>query len=315
MPADPPERSAWRGAWQAAGWCAAIIIVGFALWMLRDDWHAAREALAGLRPDWPLVAAASAAVFGGYLALVWAWRECVRDGGASLTFGEAGRIWFVSNLARYIPGALWQVGALAVLARRQGTSASAATSAAVVLTAINTLCGLAIVLALGAQRVTGVSVPWGGVAAIIVALIGLRWGVPPVLRWLGSTTRWQLRVPAVSGRMLGASIGASAVAWVAYGVAFKLLVDAAFPSMAIGWSAAIAIYAASYLAGFLSLGPPAGIGVAEGAMIYLLTANGIADAGAAAALAAVTRVWRTALEVLPGLVLLVAQPSRGSRIP
>ena len=148
---------------------------------------------------------------------------------------------------------------------------------------------------------------------VVVVLAALRWGAPPLLRQLERSTRWTVRLPAVSARMLGASIGGSAVAWLAYGIAFKLLVDAAFPAIGIGWSAAIAIYTASYLAGFLSLGPPAGIGVAEGAMIYLLTTNGIADAGVAAALAAVTRIWRTVLEVLPGLALLVVLPSRGPR--
>jgi hypothetical protein len=55
--------------------------------------------------------------------------------------------------------------------------------------------------------------------------------------------------------------------------------------------------------------------VADSAMIWLLTASGTASAGEAAVIAAITRLWRTALEIAPGLVFLALQRSRGSRIP
>lgn len=304
-----------RPAWRAAGWIAGIGIVGLALWALRGEWQAARDALLALRPNWGLMALSAAVVLAAYAVLIWTWRECLRDSAASIPFDEAARIWFVSNLARYIPGALWQIGALAVLARQYGTSASAATSAAVVLTVLNTLCGLVIVLALGAEVAADFTVPWLGVVAAVLALAAIRWAAPPLFRWLAANSRWNIRVPAVSGRMLAASIGGSALAWVTYGVAFKILLSAAFPAIEITWSAAIAVYVGSYLAGFLSLGPPAGLGVAEGAMVYLLVANGNADPGVAAAVAAVTRLWRTLLEILPGLVLLPGQASRGNRMP
>lgn len=304
-----------RSAWRLVGGVVGVVIIGLALWALRGEWHAARDALLALRPSWILMSVSAAVVLAAYLVLIWTWRECLRDSGAWMPFADATRIWFVSNLARYIPGALWQIGALALLARRHGTSASAATSAAAVLTVLNTLCGLALVLAFGADVASEVSVPWVGVVGAVLALAALRWAAPPLLRRLAASTRWTLRMPAVGTRMLAASLGGSAVAWMTYGVAFKILLGAAFPALEITWSAAITVYIASYLAGFLSLGPPAGLGVAEGAMVYLLIANGIADPGVAAAVAAVTRIWRTALEVVPGLVFLPRQASRGNRMP
>ncbi len=296
-----------------AGWIAAAVVVAFAAWMIRGSWQEARSALLGIRPAWGSLALSGAIVVAAYALLVWTWRECVRDAGDSLGYGAAARIWFVSNLARYVPGALWQIGALAMLARQSGGSASAAASSAVVLTVINTLCGIAVVLVLGAGPATGLAVPWLLVAGSLLGLVALRWIAPPLMRRLAA---WKaLQLPAVGSRMLAASIIGSTLAWILYGVGFHLLIRATFPDVGLGLVAAIALYATSYLAGFLAFAPPAGIGVSEGAMIYLLTANGIADPGVAAAIAAVTRLWRSVLEVAPGLVLLLVQPSRGSRTP
>lgn len=301
--------------WRLLGWLAGVAVVALALWALRGEWQAARDALLGVRIDWPALGASALVVVAAYLVLVWTWRECLKDTGSAIPFRDAVRIWFVSNLARYVPGALWQMGALAVLAREQGTPASAATSAALVLTVLNTLAGLALVLALGAPVVAAAPVPWVGVIAAIASLALLRWAVPPLVRRLAASSRWNLRLPTVSARMVVSAVAGSALAWVAYGVAFKILLMAAFPSIEIGWTDAIVVYVAAYLAGFLSLGPPAGIGVAEGAMVYLLMLNGVAEPGVAAAVAAVTRLWRTVLEVAPGLLLLPAQVSRAKRMP
>jgi hypothetical protein len=49
--------------------------------------------------------------------------------------------------------------------------------------------------------------------------------------------------------------------------------------------------------------------------VYLLSAGGIASPAQAVVISVITRLWRTALEIAPGLVFLVVQRSRGSRIP
>jgi uncharacterized membrane protein YbhN (UPF0104 family) len=85
----------------------------------------------------------------------------------------------------------------------------------------------------------------------------------------------------------------------------------------------IAIYTASYLTGLLNPAP-AGLGAAEGMMVLLAPQLGVATTAEAAVLAIVVRLWRTVLEIAPGLIALAAgerplgvadQESRGSRIP
>ncbi len=313
--AEPTLRAPSRPAWRLAAFAVALVIVGFALWTMRGEWRAAMAIAGDLQPRWPRLIASGGIVLAAYGVLIWTWRECLRDAGESLPVGTATHIWFVSNLARYVPGALWQIGALAVLAKRAGATASGATSSAIALTIINTLCGGIIVVALGADLLRGWAFSlWQPVLAV-VAIVLLRWAVPPIVARLQANRAERLALPALGGRMLAASIGGSAVAWVLYGLAFQQLVQSLLPALSIPVHTAVAIYAASYLAGFLSLGPPAGLGVADGALIALLTTTSIATVGEAAVIATVARVWRTALEVLPGLVLLARQSTRGNRIP
>ncbi|MCE9602465.1 MAG: lysylphosphatidylglycerol synthase domain-containing protein [Gemmatimonadetes bacterium] len=309
------EQVTRRGAGRWLAWLGGALVVAAALWTLRGQWRTAADVASTLDIAWGTVIASGAIVLAAYAVLIVTWRECVADAGAPLPLGESARIWFVSNLARYIPGALWQMGALAVLAKQQGASASAATSAALVLTVVNTLCGIAVVLTLGNSLASAPVTPWLPVLAGVAGLAALRWVAPHIVRWLAARTGRELRLPALSTRMFVAAIVGSTLSWLAYGVAFKLFVAGIMPGVELSIAAAIAIYAGSYLAGFLSLGPPAGIGVADGALVWMLSTGGIATPGEAVVISALTRLWRTALEIAPGLLYLALQRSRGSRIP
>jgi glycosyltransferase 2 family protein len=302
---------------RVVAWIGGAAVVAAALWTLNGQWSAAREVAATVHPQWGLILLASAIVFAAYAILIVTWRACVADAGSPLDLVDSARIWFVSNLARYIPGALWQMGALAVMAKERGASASAATSAALVLTVVNTLAGLALaVVFLPAIQLPNLTLPmWAPIVIGVGSLAALRWFGPPVVKWVAGRTGLALQLPGMGLQLIAISTLGSVASWIAYGVAFKFLVDATVPGVIIAFGPAIAIYVGSYLAGFLSLGPPAGLGVADGAMVWLLTGSGIASPAEAVVIAACTRLWRTALEIAPGLVFLALQRSRGSRIP
>jgi len=113
------------------------------------------------------------------------------------------------------------------------------------------------------------------------------------------------------------------IAWLAYGVAFWIMARAVLPGEWRDLPGCIAIYTASYLTGLLNPAP-AGVGAAEGMMVLLAPQLGVATTAEAAVLAIVVRLWRTVLEIAPGLLALAFgerpvpvpdQESRGSRIP
>ena len=100
-----------------------------------------------------------------------------------------------------------------------------------------------------------------------------------------------------------ATIG-NLLSWILYGVAFQWLASGLLGSPCGAAWQYIAVFAASYVVGYLFLFIPGGIGPREAVMLYLLTSLGMANPKEAALLSAGSRVWLTFLELVPGLVFL-----------
>ena len=71
----------------------------------------------------------------------------------------------------------------------------------------------------------------------------------------------------------------------------------------------IALFTLSYLAGFLALIAPGGIGVREGVLAGLLLSTGTTTVAEATWIVVASRLWLTVLEIVPGGLLLLARPS------
>jgi uncharacterized membrane protein YbhN (UPF0104 family) len=301
---EHPQRG---GAGRAARWALWIVggaITLAALWAVRGQWQAVTAEASELRPRWSGVAASGAIVLLNYALLIEVWRRVVLALGEQLSWGEAARIWFVSNLARYLPGALWQIGVLSVLAKRARVSPAAATGSAVLVTVINTLTGVAVAIASGAGVVRFGHVPAmmaAGGALLIVAL-------PVLLPWAEKVATVALRrpiaLPRLPSRVVWLVVAGTTAAWVVYGVAFQLLDRALFAEGGASPARYVAAYTASYLSGLFSP-TPAGLGVSDSVLANLYVAFGIGALPRAAVVAVVSRLWRTVLEIVPGTALMV----------
>lgn len=283
-----------------------------------------QAAFASTRPRWGLVSLAALVVLVTYAMLIEGWRLVLATVGGALGRTDAARIWFVSNLARYIPGAFWQLGAMTEMARRRGVPVTVSTSSAVVITIVNLFTGLAVATAFLATTPTMLTTRGRLVIAVgAVLLVLMPVAAPRLVGIARRVTGRDLAIPRVGLRPVVIAAVATTLAWLAYGVAFWIMTRAVLPGEWRDLPACIAIYTAYYLTGLLNPAP-AGIGAAEGAMVLLAPRLGVATAAEAAVLSIVVRVWRTVLEVAPGLVALAladardatdSQPSRGSRIP
>ena len=284
-----------------------------------------RQVLARTDLRWDLVILAGAVVLGTYALLVEGWRQVLAALGGSLGRADAARVWFVSNLARYMPGALWQLGAMTELTRRRGVPVTVSTSSAIVITIVNVFTGLVVATAFAATTPQVLDGPRGRIIVGVGAFILLAMPVvaPRLVGLARRITGRDLAIPRVGMRPIVVAAVSTALAWLAYGVAFWILTAAVLPGYWRDLPGCIALYTLSYLFGLFNPAP-AGIGAAEGAMILLAPQLGVATSAEAAVLAVAVRVWRTVLEIAPGLAALAFggsrvepddQPSRGSRIP
>ena len=298
---------------------AQLIVAALVLYFigrtLVAQWYQFRAQPLVAQPRWLDVIGSSGLVLATYAVLVQTWRLMLGTYGERLAFREAARIWSVSNLGRYVPGKIWQITAMGMMANRAGISAIASTGTAVLSTIVNIACGVLLVLLLGWRWLDAIG---GGaraaavmlVAAAAAGLVSLPWMMPRVSALASRVTGRQMDAGTVPPRTIGIAILGNMIAWLLYGVAFMWLVRGVLGATAGATWQYIAVFTASYVVGYLFLILPGGIGPREGVMVALLTSLQLATPKQAWLVAGASRAWLTVLEIMPGLVFLALYRAR-----
>jgi glycosyltransferase 2 family protein len=305
-----PRRSLLR----AAQWAFAAVVVWYLGATLAREWSDLRSGAGAIELRWPLIAGSAAVVLVTYALLVQTWRAMLGEWGAGLGFWQAARIWSISNFGRYVPGKVWGIATMSLMAQRRGVSPVAAAGSSVIVNLVSTVTGFLVVFATGAQvfRLAGGGRRTGFLAAALLAaaLLSLPYLLPLLGRLGARLTGRQISVPAVPARAIWLAAAGTAVAWVLYGVAFQLFCGGVLGRATGAASAYIAVYTGSYLLGFLALFAPGGLGVRELAMQATLVELGLANSAQAVVVAIASRLWLTVLEIVPGLLFLARDGAR-----
>ena len=301
-----------------AQWLLAAVVIGFAARELARQWEDIAPALAGVRLDWTRILASGALVLGTYLLLIEAWRSTLRAWAESLPFASAARIWFVSNLGKYVPGRVWQIAAMGALAQRSGVSATAAIGSSLVVNLVSIIAGFAVIALTAGGKIADVlglqsavdRRPVAEVVVVGIAVVGtIALALAPLLipRLVALAARVSGRaiaVPRVPPRAIWIATATTVASWILYGIAFALFARGVSPRVTGNAWSYIAVYTGSYLAGYLALFVPGGVGVREAALVVAMPRFQLASAADAFVIAITSRLWLTVLEILPGLLLL-----------
>jgi len=258
-----------------------------------------------IQPGWLLLA--SLIVFAAYGLLIAAWRSIIGGWGERLAYRPAVRIWALSNLGRYLPGKVWSVAGLAVLARQYGVAAWAAVGAAVVTQAVAAGSGAAVV----AATIPGAASPWWLAAAgAMAALTILAVAHPAAVRLWQRVAPGQTLKP-LTGPAVAATTAATVLSWAAYGAAFWCVTRGVLGPTPLGFGTATGVFALGYVIGLLAIVVPGGVGVREAVFIGVLTP--ILGAGPAIAVSVASRLLLTATEAIAALagLALGAAPRTG----
>jgi hypothetical protein len=288
-------------------WAAAqVVLIGlvayFAGRSLIRNWAEIRGSGAAIHLDLGALAAATAIILATYALLIGAWRAVLLGWGERLRYPAAARIWCLSNLARYVPGRIWQIAGMAALAQQAGVKPWAAAGSAIIVQLL--------AIATGAL-VTGLLAPQAGhpllvIASGLVALVGvgtLAWepSTRVFARMLSALGRpFQLAPVAVGPLVVGAAV--TTFAWVAYGLALYFCTRGLLGREAIPVGTAIGVFTGSYLFGLIAVFTPGGLGVREAAL-YLWLSGPLGPAGATV-VSIGSRILMTATEILAALITL-----------
>lgn len=244
------------------GWLI-VLVVALAL-ALRSRWVEVSHEIATLDP-WRLGMASAFALLGVGLSS-GIWHAMLRGIGEGLPLPVSLRIFFVGQVGKYVPGAVWPAVTQATLARDHGVAPRATIAAVTLFTWVHLITGTA--LGIVAVTLAGDLPPVTLVAA--PALLTLL--TPGLLRWsLQRALRLVRRDPLrrlPDGRHLLAACGWAAVMWLSYGAHLQALTAAV--DEPVGLIHAAGVFALSWAVGFVLLIAPAGIGPREAAMVALL---------------------------------------------
>lgn len=284
----------------------AVAVVALAARDIALQWRAFRASGETLALDWTTLGASASLVLLAYAVLIETWRRVLRAWQSRLSFGDAARIWFISNLGRYIPGKVWQIAAMGALAHEAGASPLAATGSALVVNLVNLLVGFAVVAASGAALFDR---PGASILMSTLLMAGLAF-TPVLLPWVARLASRVLRrsidVPRLPASAIWIATAGCLAAWLLYGLAFQLLVRGVLGAVPGSYSAYLAAFTGSYLLGYIALFSPGGLGVREEALVIALRKLGLGVVGGAGVVAVASRLWLTALEVVPGVLFLLA---------
>ncbi len=135
-----------RWLWVVQG-LVTLAVVAFVGRSIARNWSEFRSlhVTLAIAPAW--IAGSVVMVFLTYAMQIESWRRVLAGWGQRLGFGPAARTWSVANLGRYIPGKVWSVAGLVVLAQRAGVEPGPAAASAFVIQAVSLGSGVAVVAA------------------------------------------------------------------------------------------------------------------------------------------------------------------------
>ncbi|HTO72612.1 MAG TPA: lysylphosphatidylglycerol synthase domain-containing protein [Gemmatimonadales bacterium] len=290
------SRATWWWIAQAVVLAVVVVLVGRAL---ARNWDAFRNAQFSfsLVPGWLAISLGLVGLT--YLVLIDSWRRILLGWNQPLGFRAATRIWFLANLGRYVPGKVWSVAGMVVLAQREGVQPWAATASAVAVQAI----GIGTAVAVVAAAAPGAESPLR-----LAIAAGLAIGTMGLLAWEFATRQIRRLVPRfdelrpIPVSVLLVSTGLTLIGWLLYGVSFWAL-GRGLGLPPLGLPMAAAVFALGYILGLLALFAPGGAGVREVTFVALLTPA--LGAGPAIGLSLASRLVLTLTEAAGGIAALV----------
>jgi len=312
-PSPPPSPTKRRPRWRAIG---GVIFVLIALAALLVTLHAQRKEIGDAIDElsWTAIVGAEIALLIGVTTSMLAWRTILAGLGHKLHHTDAGRIFFVGQLGKYLPGSVWPV----LMQMEMGVALNVPRATMFWATAV------AMMLAVVTGALVGiVAVPalltHGGAAYMLVLVavpLGLTLLYPPVLNRLLAFAMRVLRRPPLDQELTGpvllrASLFTFAT-WLANGLHVYILAASISGGSAKLLALSIGGYALAWVAGFLVVISPAGLGVRD--TLLALCLGAAISAGAASAVALVSRLLVTLADgIVAGVALLSYAARRHTR--
>jgi len=241
------------------------------------------------------------------MALFWLvkiWQRMLRHTGSSVSYLKLFKVWFFTNLGKYLPGKVWQFLGMIYMLEKEGVPKQSSFSTGVLAQAFSVISGLFIsVLFLGADLYARFfsqkpGLMLAGVVLCVAILVVLCYP-----KTLEKIVNWGLRILKKEKISLDISIKdviiyilSYSLSWLLFGLAFLIFVKAMTKADFNMYFTLTGAFAFSLNIGFLALFTPGGIGVREGILVFLLSS--LFPLPVSTLISLLSRLWITVGELL-----------------
>lgn len=290
---------------QIVKWIIVITIFFFLGKMVWENWAQVKEASFTCRP-FPLILSTLIFAF-SYFIQVWAWYLITLKLGIAISIRETLESWFYSQMGKYLPGKVWLLLSRFYFYESKGKSKKAISIALYLETATILLAaGLLFLIALiffKEIKLFGYGNRWEWlVVPFILAFVFIHPRIlQKIVNWLFIRFKREPISLTITYPDVLFIFFVCILAWLVGGVGFYLFLVSVFPVSSqhlIFLTGALAI---SSTLGLIAIFAPGGLGVREGALVYLLSF--IMPVPVAVIISILTRLWMTLIEI--GLIGIV----------
>ncbi|MBI4716144.1 MAG: flippase-like domain-containing protein [Nitrospirae bacterium] len=279
-----------------------LLYIGHGLWI---HWEQIRDYPYEVRPF--LLIFSGMLLLGAYGIFFLFWKLLLSALGERISYPLGYRIWFLSQLGKYVPGKVWGAVGRVFLLRQAGIGTLGAFMSVVYELILMILSGLIF---------SGLTLPFWGGEIPIASLKGLSPGLLILLlilsllillhprvwsRMAGLMRRFSGGVPPAEDRtpgyrvLLGLSVS-YVLLWGGIGVSFYLFVISLVPLSLSMLPAVAGIFVFAWVGGSLVFLAPGGLGVREGLLV--LSLGSLISPEIALVAAVGSRIWATVVEFI-----------------
>jgi len=292
------------------GWIAIAAIFGFLGRMVWKDWSQVKDA--SFTFDVFLLFMSTLIFAFSYFVQIWAWYLITLKLGVALSAPDTLKSWFYSQLGKYLPGKVWLLLSRFYFYGSKGKSKKSVSIALYfeMATMIGAACLIFLaVLIFHKEKWSYCS--WRQLGWLLpLVLLGFASLHPRVLQKISNWALVRFKREPLSFSFSYADIlwilFVCIISWMVGGVGFYFFVDSVYPVTPDHIPFLTGALAISSTLGLIALFAPSGLGVREGALVYLLSF--LMATPVAVIISVLTRIWMTLIEIgLIGVVYLIGR--------
>ena len=275
-------------------WAVVVIAVGIGAYEIDKEWNQVHHALGeiGLLASFEALLALLVMQF----ATLRQWQALLAGLGSPLRTTTAGRILFVGQLGKYIPGSLWPILTQMELGARANVPRSRSAGASVLTMIVSLATGLFVAAATLPFAHYSAGYDWVFILVPVILVCLYPPVLNPLLNKLFKLTKRPGLDQPVTLTMLSKALAWSILAWVANGVQIWILADKLGAPIDRTILIALGGYAFAWCVGFVIVFAPAGAGARDALLILAL--GPLIGSQAALAVALVSRAVNTISDLL-----------------